>query len=143
MRRILTALLLTSWLIPPAIAGELRFRSVDLVVDAGGRHLAAYQAEITYPKEQLYLVGIEGGEGEFAPAPYYDPRGLQGGRIVIAAFTTHTGPAEGPVRVARLHLALRSGEWPELGGRLVLAATVGGERIGAGLELVPHQGGEQ
>ena len=104
-------------------AETLRFRPVDVWVETGDKPLSAYQLEIRYDNAAAYLVGVEGGDGVFSEAPYYDPRGLTGGRIILAGFTTHGAPPSGRVRVARLHLAIRTGtDWIPLESRLEIVA---------------------
>src|SRR5439155_1207563 len=74
-----------------AADGAGRFRTVAVYVDAGQAPLAAYQVEITVgdTAPTAKIVGVEGGSADaFRAAPYYDPAALQGGRIIIAAFTT-------------------------------------------------------
>jgi hypothetical protein len=142
MRRPLFALAFLIFSIPGVLAEGIRFRPVDVVIDTGSQPLAAYQFELSYDREVMKLVGIEGGEGPFDPAPYYDPRGLELGRVVIAAFTTDANPPAGRIRVARIHVAYESEAAPILDGSLVLAATVEGVRIDAALELLFEQGGE-
>lgn len=113
----------------------LRFRPVDVWVETGDKPLAAYQLEIRYDPAEAHLVGVEGGEGVFAEPPYYDPKGLTGGRIVLAAFTT-SPPPSGRVRVARLHLAIRIGvDWIPLSSRLEIAAGPDAEPYPANLTL--------
>ena len=142
MKLILSALLFAALALASA-AGGVRFEAVDLFVDTGERPLAAYQVELTYDPAALKLAGLEGGEGPFAPPPYYDPRGLTAGRVVIAAFTTDPNPPAGRIRAARVHVMVEGDAAPDLSGKLVLAATVGGERVGATLEVIPSQGGQR
>lgn len=85
------------------------FEAIDVVVDAGAEQLGAYQVEVR--ANGATLVGVEGGEGAYAAAPYYDPAALHGGggggageRIVLAAFSTAGQLPSGRVRVARLHV---------------------------------------
>src|SRR5262249_34969543 len=108
------------------------FRSVAVYVDAGAEPLAAYQVEITVgdAAPTAWIVGVEGGGTDaFRAAPYYDPAALQGGRIVIAAFTTDAMPPRGRIQVATLHLCEPPGCKPKYGARLVVAATVDGGTI--------------
>jgi hypothetical protein len=142
MRRLLIVIAVLILSIPGALAEGIRFRPVDVVIDTGSRPLAAYQFELAHDREVVKLVGIEGGEGLFRPAPYYDPRGLELGRVVIAAFTTNAHPPAGRVRVARIHVAYEGEAEPVLDGSLVLAATLEGVPIDASLELVFSTGGE-
>ena len=103
-------------------------------MDAGDRGLAAYQVEITGDLARGRIVGLEGGVGPFAAAPFYDPAALEAGRIVIAAFTAEAGAPSGKVRVARIHMQ-ESGP-VEYAPRLAAAAAPGGARLGARIELV-------
>lgn len=138
----------------------IRFRPVDVFLDSGDARLAAYQVEVRYDKSRVKIVGVEGADAEeaegFNPPPYYDHKGMDAGRIVIAAFVTDDllAPA-GRTRVATLHLRVegelkdeRRGEREdELEGepvagmsvRLVTAARPGGERIAPEVELVGRE----
>lgn len=83
---------------------EPKFVAYDVFIQTGDQALAAYQFELIGDASRAKIVGVEGGEGPFAPAPYYDPAALQGGRIIIAAFTLDEKPPAGKVRVARVHM---------------------------------------
>lgn len=111
---------------------ETRFVAYDVVLDAS-QPLAVWQAEFRATGDAK-IVGVEGGEGAvWAHPPYYDPAALEGGRIVLGAFTTDAA-SKGRVRVARIHVQERGGaEWAS---RLVAAAAPGGARFDAKLELV-------
>ncbi len=117
--------------------GQPRFVAVDVWVDAGAAALAAYQLELRC--DRAAIVGVEGGNGpHYADPPRYDPAALQGGRIVLAAFTTKPSPPRGVVRVARLHLlesGVLGGPYRTLG---VVAAKPGGERIPVEIEITPY-----
>lgn len=107
------------------------FTAVDVYVDSP-RPLAAWQLEI---RTGATIVGVEGGELKpWTEPPFYDPKALQGGRIVLAAFTTEAAPPGGRIRVARLHLLER--ERAEIAARDVVAAAPGGARASAKVELV-------
>lgn len=86
----------------------LSFEAIDVTVDAGVEPLGAYQVEVRASGAKL--VGVEGGDGVYAAAPYYDPAALHEGgggageRIVLAAFSTAEQLPSGRVRVARLHV---------------------------------------
>ena len=126
--------------LPPAApeGAAMRFRALDVFVDSGAEPLAAWQIEIISSDPRSKIVGVEGGDTKhFAPAPYYDPRALEGGRIIIAAFTTEEGPPAGRVRVARVHMTESgaAGE-PTYSARLMAGARQGGDRIDARVELV-------
>ena len=112
---------------------------MEIWIDSGDRPLAAYQLELTYDRAAASLVGVEGGDGPFSAPPYYDPRGLTAGRVVLAAFTTQEGPPKGRVRVARVHLEERAEA--RLAVRLTVAGTVGGDRIPATIEMNWEGGG--
>ncbi|MBN1674548.1 MAG: hypothetical protein JXR37_26100 [Kiritimatiellae bacterium] len=120
----------------------LTFRPFDLWVDAGGEQLAAYQVELAYDKAQVRIVGLEGGEGVYKNPPYFDRAGFEGGRIVVAAFTTSPDTPKGKVRVARIHLAVHGAADPKINMRLVTAAKPGGERIAPAIDLKPVRKGE-
>jgi hypothetical protein len=112
---------------------DIRFVALDIVLETGDRSLAAYQFELLPGSSKI--VGVEGGEHSlFADAPYYDPAALQGGRIVVAAFTTEEGAPAGRTRVARLHL--QETENVEYKARLIAAASPGGDRIHPVIQVV-------
>ena len=113
-----------------------RFVALDVFADSGGKLLAAWQIEVVCDVNQSTLVGVESGEVPFnLKAPHHDPRALQGGRIVIAAFTTDKNPPSGRIRVARLHF-LETGA-ADYASKLITAASPGGGRIDLKIELVP------
>ncbi|MFH0910434.1 MAG: hypothetical protein V1918_02845 [Planctomycetota bacterium] len=147
MRRLFLVLMLA--LFSTALAGEtplaegakptVSFRSFDIWIDSGAERLAAYQAEVGYPRDSVKVVGVEGGEAKaYQDAPCYDELGMEGGKIILAAFTTddRTAP-QGRVRVARLHLRVEGKEPPALSVRPVTAAKPGGEKIEPKAEIVP------
>jgi hypothetical protein len=107
------------------------FTAVDVYVDSP-KPLAAWQVEI---RTDATIVGVEGGEPKaYAEPPFYDPKALQGGRIVLAAFTTDAAPPSGRIRVARLHLQERGTSTST--AREIVAAAPGGARLDAKVELV-------
>jgi hypothetical protein len=149
MKRPLGALLAMAGalLLPPApatSAAQARFVAVDVFVDSGGERLAAWQVELTYDRDHVRVLSLEGGAAEgWREPPHYDPRGMTAGRMVMAAFVSDDALASsGRARVARLHLLVEGmGErLPEV--RLVTAAGPGGGRIagGVGVELIPSEG---
>ncbi len=112
------------------------FRAVDVWMDSGEDALAAYQVEIAYDANRVKIVGLEGGQAEtYRDAPFYDRRGFEGGRIIVAAFTTESNAPKGRARVARIHLAVEGGGGPELSANLMTAARPDGERIKPTIEL--------
>src|SRR6267142_3694254 len=84
------------WLAAPLFAqqradeeGRSRFRAVDIFIDPKGAPLAAWQIEFAATNGVAKIVGIEGGEAEpFRNPPFYDPKAMQGERVIIAAFST-------------------------------------------------------
>src|SRR5262245_32375193 len=64
------------------------FVVVDVTLDSGTTPLAAYQLEIVSTNKAVKIVGIEGGDSAaFRQPPYYDPAAMQGGRVVLGAFS--------------------------------------------------------
>ena len=109
MKKLIKTLLLLVFAVPWATgrAAETQFRQVKLVVDTGGKTLGAYQVVLTAEPKVVAVVGIEGGTPpEFAGLPAYDRRGLERGKIRLAAFTLNEQGPKGKVCVAKLHLAL-------------------------------------
>ncbi len=128
-----------------AASAEVSFRPVDVYVDSGETLLAAYQIEVLYDNSRVKIVGLEGGEAKaFNEAPYYDPAGLEKGRIVIAAFVPEDVDLEeapaGRTRVARLHLQVEGPGGDEavygMTIRLAVAADAEGRRIRGRVQLV-------
>lgn len=117
-------------------SGDVRFASVDLLIDSGAEPLAAWQLEWSDPSGRASLVGIEGGEHPAYVEPArYDPRALAGGRVVLAAFSLSHELPSGRTRVARLHLEIRGAD-PLLGEcRLIAAAGAEGRELDARVVL--------
>ena len=87
---------------------ELRFETVELVLDPVGETLAAWQVRLVDPSGRATVVGIEGGEDPaYAEPPFHDPEALAGGELVLAAYDTSGAGPRTETRVARLHLAVR------------------------------------
>jgi hypothetical protein len=119
---------------------QARFRPVEVWVDSGDTPLAAYQLEISADGD-AEIVGVEGGAtAPFADPPRYDPAALQGGRIILATFSTASGLPRGRTRVATLHVREPGNRAPEYRASLVAAATADGRSIPATVQLVPSQG---
>lgn len=113
------------------------FYTLDVYIDTGDTPLAAFQFEVISPGK---IVGV--GHADFSDeAPYYDPAALQGGRIIIAAFTTDADPPSGRVRVARLHMYFSGAGKPDDKAEILVTAAPGGERMDASIELV-REGGD-
>lgn len=105
---------------------ESRFVTVEIYAQIDSP-IAAWQIELDCDAR---IVGVEGA----SEPPYYDPAALQGGRIILAQFTTEPNPPAGRVLVARVHLM----ETGRTGYRanLMAAAAPGGERISPRIDLV-------
>ncbi|MCI0343204.1 MAG: dockerin type I domain-containing protein [Planctomycetales bacterium] len=118
-------------------AGRARFQTVRLYVDSGDVPLAAWQVEFTAEGGDAKLVGIEGGtHPAYADPPLYDPAALQGGRVVLGAFSTAKDLPAGRTRVATLHLRLSGEARPDCTATLVTAADPEGRRIEAKASIV-------
>lgn len=124
----------------------IRFAAYDIVINSKGKELAAYQVEVSYDPKVVAVTGVEGGEkAPFSPgeAPYYDPKGLTQGKIVVAAFTTSRGQLPTTTfRVARLHLQVKGKAQPDLKIRLIVAGTRGAKRIDATAAINPTNKGD-
>ncbi|MBT3382026.1 MAG: hypothetical protein HN742_26135 [Lentisphaerae bacterium] len=141
MRRLLTCMsvfvVAATWAADP----EVRFVAVDLWSDSGDRPLAAYQVDIRYDARRVRVVGVEGGDhAAFVDPPHYDPKGMAGGRITLAAFSAVRDLPTGKARLARLHLQVEGKAVPELNVELVTAGTATGSRIEVDLSLEPMKG---
>ncbi len=142
MKRLAILLLLAVLLpaFPAAAGGETRFRTFALIVDPGEESLAAWQVELTYDPDTLRIVGVEGGPFPWGESPYYDPKGLDAGRMVLASYTLEPQPPAGATRVARVHVQETQRKRNPLQANLVAAADADGRRIGATVRLVPEKG---
>ena len=108
---------------------EARFRPVDIYVDIPAAALAAYQIELVVEEGDAQIVGVEGGEHPaFKEAPFYDPRALMSGRIILAAFSTDAALPRGRVRLLTVHVR-EVGPAPRYSLRLVAAAGADGEQL--------------
>lgn len=115
---------------------KISFRTVDISVDSKTNLLAAYQIDIRYDKENIKVVGLEGGSNGFNNPPYYDRAGLEGGRIIIAAFVDNDVHAKnGKTMVARLHLQTRGCSPYEFKTEPMAAARPGGKEIPVDVEF--------
>jgi hypothetical protein len=76
---------------------QTRFVAIEVYAQTDGKPLAAWQIEI---QSDAKIVAVEGPK----EPPYYDPAALQGGRIILAQFTTDPQPPAGRVFVARVHM---------------------------------------
>jgi len=105
---------------------EPRFVSVEIYAQIDAP-IAAWQIELDCDAK---IVAVEGVK----EPPYYDPAALQGGRIILAQFTTDPSPPAGRVLVARVHL-METGR-TDYRANLMAAASPGGERISPRIDLV-------
>jgi hypothetical protein len=137
--KFITALLIACALLTSGLAGaeQTRFLAMDVFIDPKGEGLAAYQLEITAPAGTK-IVGVEGGEHpEFRKAPYYDPKGIQRERLIVAAFSTarETALPHGQTRVLTLHLESASTQIPKLEMNFKLTAATDGHKISSDISL--------
>lgn len=85
----------------------VRFVPVDIYADSDGAPLAGYHLSIDLEGSDAKIVGIENGEhAAFQKPPYYDPKALYSGKIIIAAISTAQAKdlPHGKHRLATLHL---------------------------------------
>lgn len=111
---------------------SIRFQAIDLFADSETAALAAYQLEFTVTSGDAKIVGIEGGEHPaFAEAPFYDPKAIQQERVILAAFSTHSGDKlpRGKTRIATIHLQIRGSDELKCETRLTAAANSDGSKI--------------
>lgn len=117
---------------PAATNAPVRFRAVDIFVDSGETPLAAYQLEFAVTNVSANIIGIEGGEHPvFAQPPFYDPKGMQHERAIIAAFSTEAADKlpKGKTRVATIHIQTSGKTEPRFETTLQTAADANGGRI--------------
>lgn len=123
------------------------FAAIDVFVDAGRTPLGAYQVEVkavappnAAAEPDVKLIGVEGGDGVFKAAPYYDPAALHENqlrdRIIIAAFSTAADLPAGRIRVARLHVQV-TGPAPTYSLTLMTAGAADGRKIDARVAYAP------
>jgi hypothetical protein len=116
----------------------VRFFATEVLVDAGGGPVGAYQVELE--GGGAVLVGVEGGDGVYGAAPFYDPRALAHGRVVLGAFHVGSDEPRGKVRVARVHWEATGGATAEVTGKVVVVTDEGGKTIDATVRVVPFEG---
>jgi hypothetical protein len=115
-----------------------RYWAMDVIVDADGKRLAAYQLEMTDPTGRSKIVGVEGGEhSAYSEPPYCDPAAMaQEGRVILAAFSTGKELPSGKTRVARVHVRTTGDGAPQFQAKLVVAATSDGRTFPAQVNIV-------
>ena len=115
---------------------RVHFEAVDIFIDCGEKHLAAYQFELKTVRGDVMIVGIEGGDHPaFRDPPYYDPAALRNDRVIVADFDTGGGLPTGRVRAARVHVRVRGKKEPRYKAVLETAAGPGGHSIEASVTL--------
>ena len=117
---------------PASPNAAVRFQAVDIFIDSKETPLAAYQLEFSVRTGDAKVVGVEGGEHPaFKDAPFYDPKGIQHERVIIAAFNTTSADKlpKGKTRVATIHLQITGERNPEYTVNLEIAATLEGRKI--------------
>jgi hypothetical protein len=121
----------------PAQTG-VRFKTANLVINTNNKPLAAYQVELLYDKERVTIVGLEGGAIDgFDEPPFYDRIGLEGGRIILAAFILDDRKApQGKICVSRIHLRVADAQPIVLSARVITAAKPGGDSINISAEVI-------
>ena len=84
----------------------VRFETVNVYIDSGDHPLAAWQVELKATQGDVKIVGVEGGDHRdlYRDPPYYYPKALTAGRIILASYTTADTAPKGKTLVARVHL---------------------------------------
>ncbi len=129
---------------PQNEAGDAaRFEAIDVFVDSGNHHLAAWQLELASATKDVEIVGIEGGEHPaFKEPPHYDPRAMNNNRVILGAFNTGSDDElpRGRSRVARVHVRI-AGSGDRLWHiELTTSASSGGTKIPAEISIAKAQG---
>lgn len=114
----------------------MRFVTYELFVDPAGESLAAWQVRFEDPTGATKLVGVEGGnDASFGDAPFYDPKALQGGAVVLAAFDAAGAGPRTETLVARVHVAITGDQDPEFNLTAEVVASPNGPIQGATARL--------
>ncbi|MEM7249524.1 MAG: hypothetical protein AAF533_29720, partial [Acidobacteriota bacterium] len=123
---------------PGRADGAVHFVAHDVVLASGSQTLAAWQVEVVLDASTL-IVGVEGGEaGAFRDPAAHDPAALQGGRIVLAAFSTSDDVRSGSQRVATLHVQESGSTTSPPVIRVVAAASTDGRSLQPTARLLPR-----
>ena len=123
------------------VAANIRFLSVDLIIDSKDQPLAVYQLDFT-ASQGVTIVGIEGGAHEaFKNPPYFDPAAIQHERVIIAAFSTAEAEKlpRGKTRVATIHLQITGDGEPTFELKPSVIATIDGKAIEASATVEPRR----
>ncbi len=117
---------------PQADFSNVRFVPVDIIIDSADKSIAAYQFELKVTSGIAKLSGVEGGDCEAFKAPgYYDPKALNHGRIILAAFNLDKSLPSGKFRCARLHFMISGDQTPEFEITPVVIADAKGNKVKA------------
>jgi hypothetical protein len=115
------------------------FSQYDIYIDSGKSKLAAWEMEIYYDPKECSIVGIEGGNTKAFPAnrpPFYDPKGMKTGKIIIANFCADKKLLKsGNILAATLHLHIKGEKAPELIGKLIAACDENGKKINVKIKI--------
>jgi hypothetical protein len=93
------------------------------------QQISSWQFECSYNKDLLQISGIEGGQGVFSDPADYDSKGLNGGRIILAAYSLDKQLPKGKVRVSRLHVYEKKSQLLNSITKLIVAADINGKEI--------------
>lgn len=125
-----------------ARAAPVRFQTIDVYVDAGGKPLAAYQVSVRSAAKNALLSGLEGGDHPaFARPPYYDPKALIDETVIVAGLSTADDLPRGRTRVARLHVQVTGADDPRFEAKLHVAAGPDGAAVAATVTVESQSGG--
>jgi hypothetical protein len=112
----------------------MRFLPVAVYLDSKGEPIGAYQFEFEAGPSGARIVGIEGGaHPAFDDPPYYDPKAMQGDKLIAAAFSTNEPEQlpKGKTRIATVHLAVPGDAAPDVQLTLETATDHAGNTIAA------------
>lgn len=108
------------------------FSVLRLEIDPSGAELSGWQLRADFGKSDARIVGIEGGASPaFTAPPYYDPRALNGGEIVLAALARGQELPTGRTTVAVLHVEHDPSGLPPLEVSELIAVGADGDEIEA------------
>ena len=120
----------------PEPTPAVRFVWLDIYVDPHGTSLAAYQFELSAPRGQITIVGIENGtHPAFREPPYYDRRAKGNNRAIIAAFNTGENLPTEKAHVASIHIMITGDGDPDYQLTLTVAADPDGTAIPAAISF--------
>ncbi len=120
----------------PRSQPPVRFVWLDVFVDSKGQPLAAYQFELSAPRGQITIVGIENGtHPAYREAPYYDPKAMKNNRAIIAAFNTGKNLPTEKAHVASLNIMVTGEAEPDWTLALTVAADPNGNEIPAAISF--------